>query len=281
VSKRFSSADEDGKVTTKGSRVSFSFRMVTTEAPVLQLDDATELHVIGEQDDWWRVRLPMAEAWLPQAEVQIGDQTDAQLKIDHAAIQAKYDAEVNARIERIAAEKERQAKDAADAAAVQVVSDAFQKELDKPVGEQQLPALLATLDKVDGTLAEESSAKGLVTALRQRIQTQQWIVEATLVSASEPVRSEPAIEPLPKDRLERFQAIGWLRYESQLGGSGTYYLEKGGLRLYNVTCSTGRYELAMFIDCELGLNGPRRRPSSESFSVLDVERIEVLGRDKR
>ncbi len=81
----------------------------------------------------------------------------------------------------------------------------------------------------------------------------------------------------PKDELGRFQAIGWLRYERRLVGPGTFYLEKGGRRLNVVTCSTNRYDLALFVDREVGLIGPRRRPATETLSQLDVEKLEVLG----
>jgi hypothetical protein len=35
--------------------------------------------------------------------------------------------------------------------------------------------------------------------------------------------------------------------------------------------------LALFVDCEVGAIGPRRRPVTDSLSVLDVKRLEVLG----
>lgn len=282
VSKRFAVADEDGVVRTKGSKVAFRYRTVTTEAPVTQLPDGTELFVVGEQDDWWRVRLPSVEAWLPRTEVTIGDPDDAALASAYAESKAAYEAEVDARLEAIAAAKQRAEQDRADAAAVQMVQDAFQKELEKPVSEQQFDGLGTALDKVETTLAEDSSAKALVASLRKRIQAQQWIVEATALKNEKPVpANEPVLAPQPKDELERFHSIGWLRYESRLGGAGIFYLEKGGLRLHHVTCSTGRYDLALFTDCEIGIQGPRRRPATAAFSVLDVERLEVLGHNRR
>ena len=97
---------------------------------------------------------------------------------------------------------------------------------------------------------------------------------------SKPPRTEPP-PPEQKDRLERFDSIGWLRYEPRLAGAGLYYLEKGGQRLHLLSCNTGRYDLALFVDCEIAVNGPRRRPVAESLSVLDVERLEVLGTASR
>jgi len=281
VSKRYAVADRDGGVRTQGSKVAFRYRTRTTEAPVTQLADGTELFVIGEQGDWWRVRLPSVEAWLPRSEVQLADQSDAELAAGYAASKATYEIEVNARLEGIAAAKQRAEQEAADVEAVQLVRNAFQDELKKPVTAQHFAPLSAALDKVEATFAPESSAKGLAASLRQRIQTQQWIVEATEIRDSKPVPSaEPVPESQPKDSLERFQAIGWLRYQGQLGGAGFFYLEKGGLRMHHVTCTTGRYDLSLFVDCEVGIMGPRRRPTSGSFSVLDAERIEVLGHQR-
>jgi len=281
VTKRFSTTDENGVVRTKGTKVSFRYRTRTAEAPVQQLPDGTELFVIGEHEDWWRVRLPAVEAWLPQTAVTIGDQSDPKLAADYAASKALYDNEVNQRLEAIAAANKQAGQNKADADAVQLVEDAFQKELQKPVADQQFEPLTEVLDKVAGTLDEKSSAQVMVESLRKRIQAQVWIAEATALRDSKPVRSDkPVIVPQPKDDLERFHSIGWLRYQSRLGGTGIFYLEKGGLRLHHVTCATGRYDLALFIDCEIGIQGPRRRPTSEAFSVLDVERLEVLGHNR-
>jgi hypothetical protein len=278
VSKRYSTTDEAGNVRSKGTKVAFRYRTRTTEAPVLQLADGTELFVIGEAGDWWRVRLPAAEAWLPLIEVQIGDAGDTALAADYATSKAIFENEVQKRLDAIAEIKRLAEQNEADAAAVQLVSAAFQKELQKPGGEQQFAALSQVLDRVEGTLSEKSSARTTIASLRKRIQAQEWIVEATALRDSKPERFDsPVITPQPKDELERFHSIGWLRYERRLGGMGTYYLEKGGLRLHHVTCSTGRYDLALFIDCEVGIQGPRRRPASESFSLLDAECLEVLG----
>ena len=91
------------------------------------------------------------------------------------------------------------------------------------------------------------------------------------------VRSKLGRKPPVKDRLDRFESIGWLRYESRLSGAGVYYLEKGGRRQHLLSCNTGRFDLSLFVGREVGVIGPRRTPIAEQLSVLDVERIEVLG----
>jgi len=278
VSKKFAVLADDGKVRTKGTKVAFRYKPRTNEAPLQQLADGQELTVIGEQDDWWRVRLAGVEAWLPEAEVQIGDQADATLATGFAESKAKYEAEIQARLDQIEQARKRAEQDQADEAGVLLVADAFAGELKKSTGEQQFAPLEAALDKLEASLAKESKALGSIATLRQRIQTQKWIVEATVVRDSKPVPGpESSIVPQPKDELEKFQSIGWLRYESRLGGVGQYYIEKGGQRQHLVSCLTGRYDLALFIGREVGVLGPRRRPATESLSVLDVERLEVLG----
>ncbi|MBL8753951.1 MAG: hypothetical protein JNK15_11695, partial [Planctomycetes bacterium] len=193
-----------------------------------------------------------------------------------ADLQAKHAAEVKSRLDAIAAQRAREAQDAADLAAVQVVADAFTEEKKKDITAQDYEPLVVALDKMKGTLAAESAATPAIEALKKRIDAQRWIVEASVLRASKP----PVIDAPPpevKDPLERFQSIGWLRYERRLAGPGIYFLEKGGQRLYVLSCTTGRYDLGLFVDHEVALGGPRRRPVAESLSVLDIERLEVLG----
>lgn len=278
VNKKFATVDDAGVVRTKGSKVAFRYKPRTNEAPVAQLPDATELAVVGEHEDWWRVRVGSVDAWLPEAEVQVLEGADAATVAAYAAFEATQRGEVQARLDQIAAQRKQEAQNSADEAAVQVVQDAFANEMKKPITEQQYGPLEAALGKLDESLAKESSAKASIASLRQRIQAQKWIVEASLaVDAKAPPSTTPQTPPQPKDELERFQSIGWLRYESRLAGVGTYYLEKGGIRQHLISCSTGRYDLALFVNREVGVNGPRRRPAPESLSVLDVERLEVLG----
>lgn len=278
VNKKFAAMDDLGHVRTKGAKVAFRYKPRTNEAPVAQLPDATELAVVGEHEDWWRVRVASVEAWLPEAEVQVLEGADAGTLTAFAELEKVQRGEVAARLDLIAAQKKQAEQNKADEAAVQVVQDAYNSELKKPIEEQQFGPLEAALVKLDESLATESSAKSSIASLRKRIQAQKWLVEASILGASKaPPSTTPQTPPQPKDELERFQSIGWLRYESRLAGVGTYFLEKGGIRQHLVSCSTGRYDLALFVGREVGVNGPRRRPAEESLSVLDVERLEVLG----
>jgi hypothetical protein len=281
VSRKYAVASPEGKVTTKGAKVAFRYRPRSTEAPVTQLADGTELFVVGEQEDGYRVRVPGVEAWVAEAEVQVGADGDAELAAGYAKWKTSQEAEVKQRLDQIATATKLEAQNKVDLAAVQIVQDAFTAELAKPTVEQKFDPLTEALGKLEATLAPESAGKSAIEALKKRITTQRWIAEATAVRDSKPVPVVDATPPMKKDpTAERFQSIGWLRYERRLAGPGVYFLEKGGQRQYLVSCNTGRYDLALFVDREIGVQGPRRRPVTETLTVLDIERLEVLGKSR-
>lgn len=276
VSRKFTETAADGRVKTKGTKVSFRFRPRSSEPPVSQLAEGTELHVVGEQDDWYRVRVPGVDAWVAEAEVQAAAAADPALVAAYAELQQKQAAEVKARLDAIAAKAARVAQDQQDLQLVQQVQDSFTSEMKKPLGEQRYEPIVETLDKLVATFDAQSAGRAAVDSLKKRIDTQKWLAEATAVRDSKP----PVVDELPvvpKDTLERFQAIGWLRQERRIGGPSIFYLERGGQQQCVVTCSSARFDLSLFVGREVGVNGPRRRPAKETVSVLDVERIEVLG----
>lgn len=276
VSRKFTETTADGRVKTKGTKVSFRFRPRSSEPPVSQLAEGTELHVVGEQDDWYRVRVPGVDAWVAEAEVQAAAAADPALVAAYAELQQKQSAEVKARLDAIAAKAARETQDRQDLQLVQQVQDSFTSEMKKPLGEQRYEPIVETLDKLVATFDAQSAGRAAVESLKKRIDTQKWLAEATAVRDSKPpVVDEPPVAP--KDTLERFQAIGWLRQERRIGGPSIFYLERGGQQQCVVTCSSARFDLSLFVGREVGVNGPRRRPAQESVSVLDVERIEVLG----
>ena len=275
VSRKFAAVGDDGVVRSKGTKVAFRYRPKSSEAPVTMLDDGTPLHVIDEQDDWYRCRVPGVDAWVPEAAVQTVAVDDTTLA-GYAQWHSEQGAAIQARLDAIAAAKARAAQDQQDLAQVQVVEQAFAQELKRPIAEQRFAPLDEALDKLAAGLATDSAAHAQIAALKKRIETQRWIAEATAVRDSKP-EPLPVPPPPPQDELSRFQSIGWLRYERRLGGPGVYYLEKGGRRQCLVSCNTGRYDLALFVDREVGIIGPRRHPAAETLSVLDAERLEVLG----
>jgi hypothetical protein len=276
VSKKFTESGAAGEVKTKGDKVAFRYRPRSSEAPVAQLPASTTLHVVGEHEDWFKVRVPGVDAWVAEAEVAMADAGDPEVAKAAGLLQQQHQAAVQARLDAIAAQRAREAQDQADLAAVQVVQDAFTAEMKKSLGEQDYAPLTSALDRLTESLAAESAGRPAIEALKKRMDTQRWIAEASALRDSKPPVTDAPL-PEKKDQLERFRSIGWLRYERRLAGPGIYYLEKGGQRQYLVQCSNSRYDLALFVDYEVGVNGPRRRPVTESLSVIDVERLEVLG----
>lgn len=277
VNKKFTEMTPDGRVQTKGVKVAFRYRAKSSEAPVAQLDNGAALHVIGEQDEWYRARVAGIEAWLAEAEVQAADAADPAPAKAYAELQLKHEAEVKARLDAIAAQIAKQKQDDADLAAVQAVQDAFLAEQKKPINEQKYAPLNESLDKLAASFGPESAGKPAVAGLKNRIEKQSWVAEAAAVVREAKPAASDAPQPEKKDPFERFQSIGWLRYERRIASAGVYYLEKGGQRLYEVACSNNRYDLGLFVDCEVALIGPRRRPMTSAMSMIDVERLEVLG----
>tara|TARA_R110002072_G_scaffold46591_2_gene128892 strand:- start:76399 stop:77616 length:1218 start_codon:yes stop_codon:yes gene_type:complete len=277
ISERFTQAGEDGSVVTKGTKVAFRYRPRTSEAPVAQMPDGTRMHVIGLEDGWYKTRMQGVEAWVAEAEVQVVP-SDPDVIAKSEALAEQMQAAVQVRLDAIAAERKQMEQNRIDLEAVKVVEAAFEKEMQKPSDEQQFGPLQEALAKVADDLAEDGVARTACDALQKRLKTQQWIVDAIIATTEKaPVSDVVEAKPVSKDRLERFESIGWLRYESRLAGPGIYYIEKGGRRQHLLSCNTGRFDLSLFVGREVGVIGPRRRPIGETLSVLDVERIEVLG----
>ncbi len=282
VSKKFTTAPQDGVVKAQG-RVSFRYRPKTNEAPTANLADGAELQVIGEHEDWWRVRSASVEAWLPQAELQVFDAPTETMQLAYAEL-ARVQRDEGAAWLRKIAEAEAAAKLAAEQATKlgELQQSLRQIQPDPVTGavpaaafesiEQELAALAAAL-------AADSPLRAGVQALQQSITDRKWVAEATAArdATPKPATDVPEVKPEVRDPMERFDAVGWLRYHSQLGRPGYYTIQKGGQVLYHVTCQSQRYDLALFLDKEVGLIGPRRRPGSDSLRVLDIDRVEVLG----
>ena len=277
VSKRFTALADDGTVKTTGTKVAFRYRPRTSEAPVDQLPKGTDVHVLGERDGWFQVRAAGVKAWIADEDVQ-DVSSDPENVAAFEAFAAETKKAPQDRLDAIAAEAKQRQLDRIDMEAVQVVAAAFRSETKKPAGEQRLRGLMEALSKVETGLQPEGSARTAAAALRKRIEAQQWVNEAqAVVQEKQPKADLPLRRVTPKDRLERFEAIGWLRYQTRLAQPGLYYLEKGGRRQYLLSCNTGRFDLSLFVDREVGVIGPRRKPLGETVSTLDVERLEVLG----
>ena len=276
VSQRFISEAEDGTAATKGSKVAFRYRPRTSEAPVAQMPDRTALRILSIENGWCRAHVAGMEAWVAEADVQVVP-SDPEVIAAHTEFAERAKAQVQERLDMIAAEHRQKEQSRIDMEAVKLVEVAFVQEMTKPVEQQQYSALQQALEKVVDGLAEGGEARIACAALKKRMETQQWIVDATAASKEKPPAIEAVVKKPVTDRLKRFEAIGWLRYESRLAGPGVYYIERGGRRQHMLSCNTGRFDLSLFVGREVGVIGPRRTPIAETLSVLDVERVEVLG----
>ncbi|MBK8098575.1 MAG: hypothetical protein IPK26_15805 [Planctomycetes bacterium] len=280
LSKKYASESTAGKVRTVGKAVSFRYRPKSGEAAVALLEEGVELPVIGESDEWWRVRHAAIEAWVPEAEVQVFDQPPETMKLAFAELRKVHEAEAGAWQAKVAAAQEAARQETANRQVVGELEARFAAELKKPLGTQQLEPIATALTEIAGKLPADSALLPTLQALQKRVKNQQWAVDATALRDAEPMPAIDITTPGPKevaDGLERFAAIGWLRHEKPLGGIGRYLIEQGGQTLFVVACSSGRYDLQVFVGREVGLIGPKRSPSGQELRILDVEKIEVLG----
>ncbi len=279
VHKNFTGAMQDGIVTSKGKGVAFRYRPRSGEAPVTSMPDGTKLSVVGTKEDWWCVRYPGIVGWLPEAELQVFPQPPETMVKAHAEFEKLQRGQVTAYLDGIqAAVAAQQLADSRRKAMVEL-QDRFTKELQKAPKEQALDPIATAADALLADVGTDVDLKASVQELQRRIGAQKWVVEATMVRDDQPVPPKDLVQPPPglvADPLDRFQSVGFLRWEKGLTGPGNYVVEKGGQRLYFVSCNSGRYDLSLFVDCEVGLVGARRRPTTDSLRVLDVEKIEVL-----
>lgn len=280
VHKEFAVAGEDGKGATKaGKKVAFRNEPKSGRAPIALLDESNEMWIVGEHESWWRVRNPAAECWLPEAEVQVFEQPPETMVKAVAELTKVHRGEVEARIVAMQQAAERRRVEQQQLEQMRALQDLLATELKKPAHERKLQPIGGAVDTLIAQLAQESSLRGDAEELKRRITAQQWVVDATNVLVAEPVPAAdvPDVGPgIVRDPLDRFQAVGFLRWERGLIGPGRYVVEKGGQPLYVVSCDSGRYDLALFIDMEVGITGPRRRPATESLRLLEAEKIEVL-----
>ena len=269
----------EGKVSIKNKSVAFRYRPKSGEAPVSTLVEGAELWVVGEQDDWWKVRNVSASCWVLETEIQVFDNPPETMTLAHAEFEKTQMGEVAARLaalEKAAAERKAREERRARLAALQ---GEFNAEMKKSSREQKFDSIAVATDELLAQVQDDGELKPLVEELKRRVGAQQWVVEATAARDAQPKPAQGVVEVAPivvPDALDRFQAVGFLRWVKGLTGPGRYVIEKGGKQLFDVTCQSGRYDLSLFVDCEVGLIGASRRPATDSLRVLEVEKVEVL-----
>ena len=96
------------------------------------------------------------------------------------------------------------------------------------------------------------------------------------------LKRQQAIEQAGKETdlyAGRFDARGWLERRDRPGQPGRFVLVWSGNQVAEVVCNTGRYDLPMFENYELGVVG---FPTGTRQKTIDVSRLEVLsGRYRR
>ena len=269
----------EGKVAIKNKSVAFRYRPKSGEAPVSTLVEGTELWVVGEQDEWWKVRNHAASCWVLETEVQVFDNPPETMTLAYAEFEKKQNGEVAARIEALAKAAEERKVQGERREKLAALQSEFAKELKKSPREQKFDGIATQTDELLAQVQADAELKPMVEELKRRVGAQQWVVEATAARDAQPkpVQGLPEVSPVVvPDALDRFQAVGFLRWVKGMTGPGRYVVEKGNKQLFEVTCQSGRYDLSLFVDCEVGLIGASRRPNFERLRVLDVEKVEVL-----
>lgn len=278
VHKDFTTAPADGKVKSKGTLVSFRYRPKSGEAPTARLEENTELIVVGELPEWWRVHTTAVEAWLPDASVQVAPAVTPELQQGYDATLAAAQQEPQQWLAALQQKHEQEQQAVLARQSLDAVREAIAAEMRKPTSAQDYAMVEQKLTELQQGLPEGSPLLQDIAVEQRRVADRKWVVAAieATTAVPEPAKDVPQVLPEVQDPLGSFNAIGWLRWERGMSGPGRYLIEKGGRTLYVVTCNNDRYDLALFVNREVALIGPRRRPELEALRVLDIEKIEVL-----
>ncbi len=283
VHKKFSSEPVDGVVLTTGSNVSFRYRAKSSEVPAMVLPKGTELMLMADAGDWWKVRHAGAPAYVADADVVVFD-TQTQALVDgYREFDAQRRAEWRTAVEERAAAAAAAERRAAQELELDGFVQRFDGEQQKPTAEQTYGPLLADVKALAASLDDDGPLALRARTLVGEIERQELVVRAlNAVVEPLPTRDEAAeiLPPKVEDPRDEFDAIGWLRLHRSVRSGDYFTLEKGGKLMFVVTCSSGRYDLSMYDGFELGLRGGKARPSGDRVRELDVLEIRVLGRPR-
>ena len=285
VSKRFSTAPEDGMLQTTRKLVSFRYRPTPkrrAEEPVERMSKGTTMHFLGEVGDWWKVRFVTQSAYVRIKEIEaIADVTD-DVCASHAKFEATHDAEWKNAVTgyekslKLLADNDRHTKRLVE------LRTTFHAEAKKALSDQKLKPILEGVEALIAELPKKAPLLATAKFLESAIQRQQVFADADrLINAVEPPPPEPKIKLTKgaEDELSKtLHTIGWLSYRPSAPGPSAYRLEKGGRVISYVYCSSLRYDLSLFDGIEIGVRGVRKRDAAVPY--LDVHRIEVIGTGK-
>ena len=281
VSKKFTTQPKQGLVTTTGAGVSFRYRptpLRRAEQPVSRLKKGTSVKYLGEQGDWWKVRLVTDSAYLPIKEIAVFETANATLQKSEAELRRLHQTEWNAATKAYEDAVAAVALQKAQANRYQELRQAYNEELRKPEGSQQFDALMTDVTTLLAQLPKDKPLWAGVERLQGAVKTQQVVKRAkALLATKPPPAKEPKVTVLetPADPLARLQHIGWLRQYRQPSGAVAFQLTKGGRAVCTLRCASLRFDLSMYLGAEIGVVGSTRH--DEQASYVEVAEIVVLG----
>ena len=280
VHKKFATGpDAEGMVKATGTRVSFRHRPRSTEAPVSMLEANTAMPCMGMDDEWFIVRNPSAVVYVPVAAVTVPEDQAALAAPLAAAEQARveeWNKLTQARIAKAKADEELRANQAA----LGELTARFRAEAGKPWKEQQaaeFAAIEAALTELAPKFASETSERVTAASLDAEIKKQVVVLEAQFVASEKlpPAPGEAVVRPVTPDPIDRFDLVGWLKVVSSSVPSRAVRVMRGGKVLGYLSCTSERYDFALFDGAEVGVIGPKEA-SNDGAWAIDVQRLEVL-----
>ncbi len=286
VHKKFATPpDDQGFVRTNGKRVSFRYRPRSTEAPADALDDGVPLHFMAEENEWYAVRNPRAQGFVPRAalsaEIDAGVALVEWSKLEEAR-RSQWQKITKDRLEALRRTEVLRGQ----RAELQEVVGRFRSEIGKPWAQQNRDAysgLEGAVSKLASSFDAGSSDQLTATSLMQEIRKQVLVLDAQVVAAETlpPPNLEVTVaKATVEDPLSRFDLVGWVRVVSSSIPSRTVRLVRGGRVLGYLTCTNDRYDFSVFEGVEVGVLGPKEAAADGTW-LLDVQRMDILGTQAR
>ncbi len=285
VAKKFVGEIDKGFVTNEARRLSFRYEPKSGMAPVAFADKGAKFYVIDETEDgkWYRARYAAAPAWIAAADLQLI--TDGAANETVTAAWAELD-----KVQReqgtgflagIAAKEAAAKAKVGRAEAWKVIEASLITETKKPLAERDFSAVGKATEAHLETVPEAAEAERKVIAQFQDSITYNQMQSDAQKLVDEKLQAavvKPVVAPKVESPMKRFNVIGRLRKR----GYQDYVIEKGGQPQCAAVCSSGRYNLDLFVGCEVGLIGSKQeRTHVEALRAVNVEKIEIISSKKR
>lgn len=281
VHKDFTTAPVEGVISTTRPRVSFRYRPQAGEAPIQLLEQGARLRYLAAQEGWWKVRMVPEGAWVGIKDVQVFREASPTLVKSYDALRTVHDnqcvaaaaefakADAEAKLRQAQVQRLEELRKQVQAAAT--LADAQQLE--------KLTELANSVKDLEAEMPADTTPKVSAGLLAADIKSRHLATAARLLLAEKP---KPATDVMPGSRLAaaapftRFVATGWLRFDRHADGHLQCRLEKGKKAVAYVTCSSGRFDLALFDGVEVGIRGDETSAGLQMAPIIDAVRLEVL-----